>query len=180
MTRLRFAAAALAAALATSLPALAHVLSGPDRHFLERAARESRAEVELGELAWQKGMRDEVKSFAARMVEDHGRAAEEIARIAEARGLQLPAETDRDLREDVKEMRDLVGPEFDRAYMKRMLDAHEKSLELFEEQAKSAEDPDVRAFAKRQLVAMQGHYDAALGTHGLTKKTDRERGSKRE
>jgi len=178
MTRFRFVAAALAAALAT-FPALAHVLSGPDKHFLERAARESRAEVELGELARQKGMRDEVKSFAARMVEDHGRAAEEIARIAEARGVQLPAQTDRDLREDVKGMKDLVGPEFDRAYMKRMLDAHEKSLELFREQAKSAEDPDVRAFAKRQLLAMEGHYDAALGTQGLTRKTEREHGSRR-
>ena len=180
MLRYRFAAAALGAAHATSLLALdavAHVLSGPDKHFLERAARDSRAEIELGELARQNGMRDEVKSCAERMVEDHTKASEEIARLAEARGIELREAAGGRHREDVKEMRELIGPEFDRAYMKRMLDEHENAVELFEKQAKSAEDPDVRAFAKRQLVAMRGHYQAAQGTFGLTTRTNREHGS---
>jgi putative membrane protein len=180
MIRFRIAATALAAALATSLFALdavAHVLSGPDKHFLERAARDSRAEIELGELARQKGMRDEVKSFAERMVEDHTRAADELARLAQARGIELPAEPGGRHREDLKEMKDLIGPDFDRAYMKRMLDEHEEAVELFEKQAKSAEDPDVRAFAKRQLLALRGHYQAAQGTFGLTTRTEREYGS---
>ena len=180
MKRFRILAAGLAATLAASLfavDAVAHVLAGPDKNFLERAARSSAAEIELGELAQQRGMRDEVKSFAARMVEDHRKSAEEIARIAEARGVELPKEPGRRDRDAVKEMKDLVGPEFDRAYMERMLEDHEDAVELFEKQAKEAEDPDVRAFAKRQLLALRGHYQAAQGTFALTRRTSREHGS---
>lgn len=183
MMRQRFAFAGLAAALAASLLALdavAHVLEGADLRFLERVASASRVEIELGELARQKGMRDEVKAFAERMVEDHTKAAEEVARLARSRGVEIKADPQRDLREDVKEMNALVGPEFDRAYMKRMLEEHDEALELFEKHAESAKDPDVRAFARRHLVVMQGHHGAALGTHGLTLRTDREYGSKRE
>lgn len=176
----RIAAAAAAAAFAFALDAAAHVLSGDDKDFLERAAQSSRAEIELGELAQRKGMRDEVRSFAERMVKDHRKATEEIARIAQARGLQLPAESPRGLRDDKEELAKLVGPEFDRAYMKRMLDEHEEAVERFEKQAQSAEDPDVRAFAQRQLLALRGHYQAAQGTFGLTTRTDREYGSRKK
>src|SRR4051812_17616344 len=53
-------------------------LARKDRSFMEKASRDSLAEVEAGKLAASKAESDSVKKFAGQMVQDHGKAADEL------------------------------------------------------------------------------------------------------
>jgi putative membrane protein len=62
-----------------------------ERRFLTAAALGQMMEIDLGRLAQQKGSRDEVKSFGARMVRDHEKGLQEVNSLARSRGISLPA-----------------------------------------------------------------------------------------
>ena len=159
-----FARTALAAALASGFAAFAAdnaTLAHADAKFIQKAAGGSRAEVELGKLAQQKAMREEVKEFATRMVEDHAKANDELAKIAGANGVSLPAEVDSSTRKEMDKLQKLVGGDFDRAYMKHMVADHEKAVGLFEREAKNGQDAEVKKFAEMTLPTVQAHLKQA-------------------
>jgi putative membrane protein len=158
----------LALALATSAAAqTATKLPATDAKFLQKAAEDGMAEVELGNLATQKAMREEVKQFAARMVEDHGKANEELKAVASAHGVALPAGPAKKHQKEKARLEKLVGGDFDRAYMKLMVNEHKKDVDEFREHARSRRDNDARAFAAKTLPILQSHLDAAIATRDV-------------
>lgn len=153
-------------------------LARGDVSFMKKAGEHGLAEVELGRLAQEKGMREEVKSFGARMVADHGKANEELMRIAASKGVQLPTAPARNHQRDMEKLRKHSGPDFDREYMKRMVSDHRKDVRDFERQAKNARDPEIREFARQQLTVLRAHLGAAQATYDLA--TGSKRARKRE
>jgi putative membrane protein len=155
-----------------------------DVRFVQKAAADGLAEVELGRLAQQKAVRDEVKQFAARMVEDHGKANAELQKIAATHGIQLPAGIDAKHRKAIDRTQKLVGPDFDRAYMKDMVKDHRKDVREFREHAKARKPNDVTAFAAATLPTLESHLEGALATNDIVqapKRTgNRETGSTRK
>jgi putative membrane protein len=137
-------------------------LSAEDRKFVETAAAESMAEVELGKLAQQKGSNDEVKKFGARIATDHGKASEELKRLAKAKGI--------DLRADARSHKELeqftkISPErFDGVFMTHMVRDHKKDVVAFRKQAKEGKDPQVKAFAEKTLPTLEEHLKLAQAT----------------
>src|SRR5215470_677210 len=74
-----------------STPTAAAEPSATTKSFVREAAGGGLAEVELGQLAQEKGTSEAVKSFGARMVQDHGKAGKELRAIAADKGIQLPS-----------------------------------------------------------------------------------------
>lgn len=145
---------------ANTLPA-ADKLADDDLTFIQHAAVGGMMEVELGRLAAKRATNADVRAFAQRMVEDHGKANEELTTLARGKGVTLPAELHKDAR-DMQAKLDAAKPEeFDETYMDMMVEDHEKDVKMFEEQAKDAEDADLRAFADRCLPTLRSHRDAA-------------------
>jgi putative membrane protein len=138
-----------------------------DVRFMQKAAADGIAEVELGKLAQQKGMRDEVKQFATRMVEDHGKANDQLQKIAASHNVQLPASTDRKHRKAMEKLSKQVGPDFDREYMKLMVKDHRKDVKEFSRHAKSRNPDDVSQFAAATLPTLDSHLQAALATYDI-------------
>jgi putative membrane protein len=87
-------------------------LSDTDRKFVEQAAIDGLAEVQFGKLAQKKGANDAVKKFAARMVQDHGKANQQLKQLASAKGVQLPTDLDDRHKEDMQRLEKLSGAEF--------------------------------------------------------------------
>jgi anti-sigma28 factor (negative regulator of flagellin synthesis) len=54
------------------------MLSSDDKKFIKEAAHGGMMEVDLGKLAAQKAMSDEVKQFGQRMADDHSKANDEL------------------------------------------------------------------------------------------------------
>jgi putative membrane protein len=179
-TTLALVAALLASTLAWSQGTS---LSSGDKRFMEKAARDGLAEVQLATLAKDKALSDEVKSFAGRMLADHSKANDQLKSLAAAKGVALPAEIDRKHQRDMDKISKQAGPDFDRAYMRHMVSDHKKDVSAFKREAKHGKDADVRAFAAGTLPTLEEHLRAARVTRDVvqgSKRTgDRETGSKK-
>ncbi len=99
------------------------------------------------------------------MVEDHGKANEQLASIAQQKGIELPQDLPEEAQQLQDELQQKSGPEFDQAYMAAMVEDHEKAVALFEQQAGSGEDADLRSFAEETLPVLQEHLDMARLMH---------------
>jgi putative membrane protein len=135
-----------------------------ERKFTTEAAMGGIYEVEAGQLAATKASSQEVKSFAQRMVTDHGKANEELKRIAASKNMQLPTQIDRKQRSELDRLGKLSGSEFDRAYMQHMVQDHEKDVAEFRKAAKELQDADLKEFASSSLPTLEGHLRMAEQT----------------
>jgi putative membrane protein len=140
--------------------------------FVMEAAKGGMAEVELGKIAVEKGASPEVKSFGQRMVDDHGRAGDELKTLAKNKGITLPADIDAKDKALRDRLLKLSGDGFDRAYMAAMLDDHRKDVSAFRIEARSGKDADVKAWAAKTLPTLTEHLKLAqsatkaVGTSG--------------
>ena len=141
--------------------AKATMLSSTDRDFMTKAAAGGMAEVQLGELAQKNAASDAVKQFGQRMVQDHGKAGEELKQLASAKGVQLPTALDRKHTQDMARLQKLSGADFDREYMKHMVDDHKKDVGEFQKQAKSGRDEQIKSYASKTLPTLQEHLKQA-------------------
>ena len=152
-----------AALVALTGPAAAQIqlVNEADREFVSKAATGGTAEVELGRVATQRAVRPSVRSFAERMVADHGRANAELAALARRKGLEVPTA----LEPSQQAMRDrlsgLSGPDFDRAYMSEIVRDHTEDIALFERAPEISSDPDLKAWATRSLPMLRDHLALA-------------------
>jgi putative membrane protein len=136
-------------------------LDGKDRKFIEDAARDNMAEIQLAKLAEQKAQSDEVKQFAKKMAEDHQKASEELKTIASQKGVTVPTEVAGDHKSLHQRLDKMSGAEFDKAFMKDMVKQHKKDVEKFEKASDSAKDDDVKQFASKTLPTLKAHHEHA-------------------
>lgn len=144
-------------------------LARADRKFVEEAGQGGLAEVEHGRLAAQRATHAQVKQFAQRMVQDHGKANDELKTIAAARGITLPTTVDRKHHRQMDKLGKLGGADFDREYMKQMVDDHKQTVSSFEKQAKSGKDGDLKSFAIKTLPTLKEHLTSAQSTYDAVK-----------
>lgn len=136
-------------------------LSEQDRRFIEKAAEGGLAEVQLGKLAQQKGQSEAVKEFGRRMVEDHGKANQELKQIAAQKGVNVPQQLAPEAQRELDRLSRLSGAEFDRAYLDSMVKDHDKDLTEFKREAEQSNDPELKKFASRTASVVETHDDLA-------------------
>ena len=147
----------------------------PDLPFVMKAANGGMAEVELGKLAVDKAASDEVKKFGQRMVDDHGKANEELKTLAQNKKITLPTAVDPKAMALHDRLAKLSGAAFDRAYLQAMLADHQKDVNEFRLEARSGKDADVRGWAAKTLPTLEEHLklaqsaNRAVGTSGTKK-----------
>ena len=141
--------------------ASAATLSVQDRNFVMDAAMDGMAEVELGNLAVQRGSADAVKQFGKTMVDDHSAANTELAQLAATKGITLRATLDAKHQALVTKLSKLTGTAFDKTYSKEMLSDHTKAVSKFERQSTRGGDADLKAFAAKTLPTLKNHLEMA-------------------
>lgn len=137
------------------------VLSASDRKFVEEAAMGSLLEVQLGQLADNNAESEEVRKFGQRMVQDHGKASSDLLQVVEPTGMTLPKSLDEQHKKQVDKLKKLKGKEFDQAYMKEMVQAHEKDVAKFRKQADGSGHAELKQFASTTLPTLQEHLTMA-------------------
>jgi putative membrane protein len=135
-----------------------------DGSFVTKAVRGGLAEVEMGNLAKQRASNDKVKEFGQKMIDDHSKANDELRALATRKGLSVPGSVDSDTRATMKRLSGLHGAAFDRAYMKDMVDDHEKDVADFQRESQDGADDDMKAFAAKTLPILKQHLKMAQDT----------------
>jgi len=129
-----------------------------DRKFVEKAASGGLAEVKLGQLAMDKGASPTVKEFGKRMVDDHGKANDELKEIASKKNLTLPTEVDTKQKATYDKLSKLSGSDFDKAYMDAMVKDHDQDVKEFKKEATTTSaDPELKAWAEKTLNVLEEH-----------------------
>lgn len=147
------------------------------KEFVERAARDGVAEVELGKLAATKGMHPDVKQFGQRMVDDHSKANNELKSLASAKGITVPADPGPEHKATMEKITRLSGADFDRAYMQAMVGDHDHAVNTFRGFSENGDDPELKQWATKTLPTLQEHERMAKTTAAkLTSTADKNAG----
>ncbi|MDQ2746396.1 MAG: DUF4142 domain-containing protein, partial [Acidobacteriota bacterium] len=120
------------------------VVTGGDLDFINGAAPGGMAEVELGKLAVGKSTNAEVKAFAQKMIDDHTKAGDELKKLATQKKVTLSTELLPAHKQLMDKLSKLSGADFDKEYVKAMVEDHEKDVTAFESVSKTAGDADVK------------------------------------
>jgi putative membrane protein len=131
-----------------------------DRTFLMTAGQSGVAEVMLANLATKKAASDEVRKLAQMLEKDHTATNQELKSLATAKAVVLATTPDAEHQQLYNRLEALDGAAFDRAYASAMVDAHKKSITLFE-QASVSKDAEVKAFAEKKLPTLREHLKHA-------------------
>lgn len=157
------APAAAAAAGAPAAPAsTAGKLDRSDRKVLEMMAEANIAEINAGKLALSKASNPEIKAYAQRMVDEHTKSLAEVQALAQAKGVELPKESN--VKHKAKEamLKALSGDVFDRTYMRQSgRRDHRVTHEKLRDDMDKIKDPDIKALAMKMRPIVEQHLLAA-------------------
>ena len=115
------------------------------------------AEIQLASLALTRAQNPEVRNFAQQMIVDHSKASDELKPIAAKKSLTLPLELNNAHRLLSAQLAKMSGAEFEREYVKAMVEDHEKDVQAFQAQAGAGTDAEVKEFAAKTLPTLQSH-----------------------
>jgi putative membrane protein len=161
-----FSAAIVAVFLACAGSAWAQTVSDGDQQFMKEAAAGGMAEVDLGRLAARKGKNAQVRSFGNRMVRDHSKANADLKSLARRRHVTLPTTMTDEQKTEKANLMKLSGAEFDREYMRMMVEDHDKDVAAFQQKSQDAGDASLKAFVTKTLPTLEIHQKMAHEIQG--------------
>jgi len=96
-----------------------------DDEFVHDVALKNLAEIELSRMALEKATSPDIKSFAQKMIDEHGAAGSKLKSAASGVAIDWPAQLDDKHRETADELAKKQGVDFDRDYLKAMVEGHQ-------------------------------------------------------
>jgi putative membrane protein len=130
-----------------------------DHGFMDDVKTMGMMEITLATIA-QKSTDPKIREYANMMITDHRLMDKEVERLASAAKIVLRVDYDAKEQAELKMMRGLTGPEFDKHYKEMMIKDHAKAIEMFKNGADTREEV-VKEFANKSLGVIESHYEAA-------------------
>src|SRR3954468_15098434 len=147
--------------VALLLPTITLAAENPSHVFLKKAIEGNYAEIQMGQLAQQKGQSDGVKKFGQMLSDDHSAANQKATAAAQSVGLTPPGGPNAKQKADYEKMSKLTGEQFDREFATHMVADHQKDIAEYKKEAKRS---DAAAdYAKGQIDVLQKHLETAKG-----------------
>jgi putative membrane protein len=129
--------------------------------FIEKASMIDSEQIRISEVAQSRASNAEVKAFAQMLVSDHQSATQELQALAQSKNVMLPTGKKAEAAEEGSEWTDKDAEEFDEDYVEKMIDFHKEAVDLYKDTAEDSEDPELQAFARKQLPKLQEHLRKA-------------------
>jgi putative membrane protein len=120
-----------------------------DKDFVHSAMEGGMAEVQLGQLAAQKGSSDDVKQFGQKMVQDDTQLGDHMKQLAQQLGVNEPKGLSKKDKELLAKLSALSGTQFDDAYIEAMVKDHKKDLSDYKAEAENTQNPTVKQIAEQ-------------------------------
>src|SRR5215831_19231190 len=124
-----FVGATVVAATSSWSPAATEKSASRTASFLQNAVEDQQLEIVLARLAIMNAAHDEIKAFGARMIQDHQQAHQEVRFLAFKEDVHLLMQLNEQAIYQKAQLSELIGTEFDQAYISTMLRNHAKTLQ---------------------------------------------------
>ncbi|MEJ8801323.1 DUF4142 domain-containing protein [Pontibacter sp. H249] len=132
-----------------------------DALFAAEAASANMLQVQLSEVALNKGVSPEVKSFAQRTEHAHTQMGNELQDAARQANIVLPQELGSNHQDIYNRVSEKEGIAFDIEFIRTMLDLHKDLLKRYDDIAENGTSMEVKQYASRQLPVLRQHTEAA-------------------
>jgi putative membrane protein len=133
-----------------------------DAEFAVEVADGGIYEVQLSTLALTKATSSRVKQFAQMMVDDHGKANNELKALAGQKNFTLPDVMSEKCQKKYYDLdQKKQGEEFDREYIDQMIKDHKDDIDKFEKEADKGNDTEVKSWAAGKLATLRHHLEEA-------------------
>jgi putative membrane protein len=138
--------------------------------FVSQAAMSNMAAIQLGHIATKKAQNVNVQKFAQTTIDDHLKAQKQLSEAAYGAGVRWPTKLDDRNSQLLQRLSKLSSDQFDREYMKAMIDRHrdiEKRLAARASDAdQSALAVKVTQWATKTLPDVRAHLKEAEQVFG--------------
>lgn len=131
------------------------------QHFIKEAAMGGQMEVQMGQLAEQKGQSQDVKNLGQMLVKDHTMANQKLQQIAQQKGITLEPGIDQKHQHQLDKFQSQSGAEFDKAFVQNAVKDHKKDIAEFERAEKTVQDPELKSFISETLPTLRNHLQMA-------------------
>ena len=139
--------------LGTAEPA-GPALARSDQRVIKKIMACGAYELAISRQAVTRATHAEVRAYAEAVVRSLELINGELATLAKHRGAKIAIEHKQ--ADDVAGLAKKTGGNYDEAYLKEIIDAHEDAVDLLEKAAKS-DDTDVAAFSVHSLARVRDH-----------------------
>ena len=146
------------------------VPSSSDSKFVQAASAGGLAEVQLGQLAKDKGSNSAVKDFGQRMVTDHSAANDKLKGIASQENISVATSLNSNDQALYSRLQSMSGSQFDEAYINAMVRDHREDIAEFEKEANNGQDAKIKQFAMDTLPTLRDHLKMAEAAAAQLKK----------
>ncbi len=146
---------------APTVPAGPPPLAAADAAFITAAAQGGLAEIQEAQLAQTMSHNARVRAFASKMTTDHSKVDDQLKQIAMTKGVMLPTAPSDMQMQQMTTLQGLMGHKFDHEYIADQVSDHQQMLQLFQTEAQTGTDPDLKTFAANSVPVLQSHLDAA-------------------
>lgn len=133
-----------------------------DVQFLIDAAEINQEEIELGQLAQQKGTSDHVKKLGKMMEDAHTQSLNDLKALAQTKNITLPDASTEKVQDAYKNLNEKTGSDFDKSYSDLMVDGHKDAINTFEKASTDCNDPEIKNWATTTLPALRMHLDKSV------------------
>lgn len=96
-----------------------------DNEFVRDVALKNMAQIELSRLALDKATNPDIKAFARALIEDHGAAGQNLKSALSGQPPAWPTQLDEEHRNTVNDLAKTSGADFERDYVKAMVEGHQ-------------------------------------------------------
>ncbi|HEX4285588.1 MAG TPA: DUF4142 domain-containing protein [Terracidiphilus sp.] len=131
--------------------------SSADKTFVKNAIEGGNAEVELGQMAMNRGSSQDVKQFGKKMVDDHTQLGEQMKTVAGQIGVTPPKAIPAMAKAVELKLKALSGDDFDQAYIKAMVKDHQQDLSDFQKEAGNGTSSVVKDAATQGSQVISAH-----------------------
>lgn len=129
------------------------------QQFADMAASSNMFEIESSRVALERASSEEVKAFAQHMIDDHGKAGEDMKAAAQSDGI-TPAETLQPAHQaKLDELSAAEGEAFDQAYVMAQVEAHDEAIALFDGFSTNGQESALKTFAAKTLPTLHQHRE---------------------
>jgi putative membrane protein len=152
------------AVLLVPLAALSQTAANTDPLFQSRLLNSlhegNLTEIAAGRLAITRGSTPAVRQFGAELVKDHSTADGELVALAAKLNVVLPSASAP--QDGLDELGNLTGRAFDRAFVKMMLDDHDKAVALVQGAQPSVKNGQLLEYLEKLLPVLERHRSTAM------------------